>query len=117
MKNEIKIVAGVGLVAGAVAGAYLLNRQKSGCERSKENMLDINGTIEGVRDGNTKAETLLPVEVEKINGMIQGMSEEEIRVVLQNIPVGLMFDEIGARLAMHEQFAMSIQDALKCLPR
>lgn len=60
---------------------------------------------------------LLPIEVEKINGMIQGMSEQELRVALHNIPVGLMFDEIGARLAAHEQFAMHIQDALKCLPR
>jgi hypothetical protein len=77
--------------------------------------------FEEVREGNCAEKEpikeLLPIEVEKINGMIQGMSEQELRVALHNIPVGLMFDEIGARLAAHEQFAMSIQDALKCLPR
>ena len=72
---------------------------------------------EGVCVNMEPVKELLPVEVEKINGMIKGMSEQEIRVVLHNIPVGLMFDEIGARLAMHEQFAQNIQDALKSLPR
>lgn len=132
MKNEIKIVVGVGLAAGLTGGIYAFSKQElkverrclnnsegMSSERRPNNMfIDQYEDFEEVREGEpTPLPELSPIEKEKINGMIQGMSEQEIRVVLQNIPVGLMFDEIGARLAAHEHFAMSIQDALKCLPR
>ena len=154
MKNEVKIVLGVGLVTGLTGGIYAFSKQELKVERGKESMFlghdcdkqreemeeavrstvldnNVDSTyMKNYHDGSanfkiddlvlrepTPLPELLPIEKEKINGMIRGMSEQEIRVVLQNIPVGLMFDEIGARLAMHEQFAMTIQDALKCLPR
>lgn len=118
MKNEVKIVLGVGLVTGLTGGIYAFSKQELKIERGKNMFIDQYEDFEEVREGEPiPLPELLPIEKEKINGMIQGMSEQEIRVVLQNIPVGLMFDEIGARLAMHEQFAMTIQDALKCLPR
>lgn len=123
MDKKFKIVVGVGLTAGTVAGAYYLGKRELKVdERSKNNMLNTKGAIEekfveGACVNEEPIKELLPIEVEKINGMIRGMSEQELRVVLQNIPVGLMFDEIGARLAAHEQFAMHIQDALNCLPR
>lgn len=128
MDKKIKIVAGVGLVAGLTGGVYAVNKMKRRClnnsedvssERRQNNMfMDQYDDFEEVREGESiPVKELLPIEVEKINGMIQGMSEQEIRVALRNIPVGLMFDEIGARLAAHEQFAMNIQDALNCLPR
>lgn len=60
---------------------------------------------------------LSPIEKEKISDSIKGMSEQELRVALRHIPVGLMFDEIGARLVAHEQFAAHIQEALECLPK
>ena len=137
-------MVGVGLAAGLTGGIYAFSKQElkierrclnnsegmskptmsestanAGYERRPNNMfIDQYEDFEEVREGEPiPSPELLPIEKEKINGMIQGMSEQEIRVVLQNIPVGLMFDEIGARLAMHEQFAMTIQDALKCLPR
>lgn len=56
-------------------------------------------------------------EKEKISDMIKAMDESELRVVLQNIPVGLMFDEVLARMAMYDNFANGIQDALKYLPK
>ena len=60
---------------------------------------------------------LSPIEKEKLGNMIEGMSEPELRVVLSHIPVGLMFDEVLARLAQYEQFTMYIQDAFECLPK
>lgn len=154
MKNEVKIVVGVGLAAGLTGCIYAFSKQELKVERGKESMFlghdcdkqreemeeavrstvldnNVDSTyMKKYHDGSanfkiddlvlrepTPSPELLPIEKEKINGMIQGMSEQEIRVVLQNIPVELMFDEIGARLAAHEQFAMTIQDALKCLPR
>ena len=122
MKNEVKIVVGVGVAAGLTGGIYAFSKQELKIERRQQDMFmdqyeDFEEVGEGVCVKEEPIKELSPIEKEKINGMIQGMSEQEIRVVLQNIPVGLMFDEIGARLAAHEQFAMNIQDALKCLPR
>lgn len=72
-------------------------------------------------EGNCKEEEpikdLSPAEKEKISDIIKGMSESEVRVVLTNIPVGLMFDEVLARMAMYDNFASSIQDSLKYLPK
>ena len=114
-------MVGVGLAAGLTGGIYAFSKQELKIERGKNMFIDQYEDFEEVGEGVCVKEEpikeLSPIEKEKINGMIQGMSEQEIRVVLQNIPVGLMFDEIGARLAAHEQFAMNIQDALKCLPR
>lgn len=124
MDKKIKIVAGIGLAAGLTGGIYAFSKQKLKINEEKEQnimFMDQYEDFEEVRGGGCAKEEpvkeLLPIEVEKINGMIQGMSEQEVRVALRNIPVGLMFDEIGARLAAHEQFAMHIQDALNCLPR
>lgn len=130
MNKEIKIVAGVGLAASTVVGAYILNNRELKVDERGQNMFSLKdvektlvevGEDVGVKDvsalDNLVKPSLSPIEVEKINGMIQGMSEQELRVALRNIPVGLMFDEIGARLTAHEQFAMHIQDALNCLPR
>lgn len=122
MDKKIKIVAGVGLVAGLTGGIYAFSKRELKVERRFKNMFmdqyeDFEEVIGGGCENKEPIKELLPIEVEKINGMIQGMSEQELRVALGNIPVRLMFDEIGARLAAHEQFAMHIQDALNCLPR
>ena len=61
--------------------------------------------------------TLTQAEKEKISDMIKGMSETELRVVLENIPVGLMFDEVLARLAHYNAFASQIQNAMEYLPK
>ena len=121
-------MVGVGLAAGLTGGIYAFSKQELKVERRLKNMVFNGNEFTEIREGvgvcvegncseKEPIKELSPIEKEKINCMIQGMSEQEIRVVLQNIPVGLMFDEIGARLAAHEHFAMSIQDALKCLPR
>lgn len=131
MNKEIKIVAGVGLAAGTVVGAYYineLNRQKSGFpanagyERSK-NMFDKKTTLvneEGAKLATEKAisttkSSLSPIEKEKISSMVNGMSEEEMKITLQNIPMALIFNHIAGVLERNRQFAQSIQDAMNRL--
>lgn len=145
MNKEIKIVAGVGLAAGTVAGAYYineLNRQKSGFpanagyERSKnmsffgeKSLVELG---EDVREDNGAAavKAIIPhlddavlkipnpkpslsaIEKEKIVNMVKGMSEEEMRVALENIPIDMMFTYIGSVLEKNRKFAQTIQDAV-----
>ena len=61
--------------------------------------------------------TLTQAEKEKISDMVKGMSETELRIVLENIPVGLMFDEVLTRLAHYNAFASQIQNAMEYLPK
>lgn len=159
MKNEVKIVVGVGLAAGLTGGVYAFSKQElkverrclnnsegMSSERRLENMFkghdndkareEMEKMAKSIVDDNCIDDTytvrasdisvgklawekpsLTLNEKEKISDIIKGMSEQELRIVLQNIPVGLMFDEIGDRLSMYEQFATSIQDAFNCLPR
>lgn len=133
MNKEIKIVAGVGLAAGTVAGAYYINELKN--KRSKNNMFnkkDIEKTLvelgEDVREDNGVAAEILnsvtpertksslsPIEKEKISSMVNGMSEEEMKITLQNIPMDLIFYHIAGVLERNRQFAQSIQDAMNRL--
>lgn len=104
------------MAAGMVAVVYRLSKKE------RNNMMLFNGNElteneEGVCENTESIKELSPIEKEKISDSIKGMSEQELRIVLQNIPVGLMFDEVMVRLAKYEQFTDYVQDALNCLPR
>lgn len=126
MVEKTKLIVGLGLAAGGAAGAYYLINKKRRClnnsdgvsneRRHKESMI-FNGNEFTERENETIEGGLLSIEKEKISDIIKAMSEQELRVALHHIPVGLMFDEIGARLVAHEQFAAHIQEALECLPK
>lgn len=155
MNKEIKIVAGVGLAAGTVVGAYAISKRPIKVdERSKENMFDkkeksfeemlVGEEMEGLvatsycQAGDYTADNCLsekavrtvapddiashkmfyslsPIEKEKIKNMVTGMSEEEMKITLQNIPMTLIFDHITGVLEKNRQFAQSVQDAMNRL--
>jgi hypothetical protein len=56
--------------------------------------------------------SLSAIEKEKIVNMVKGMSEEEMRVALENIPIDMMFTYIGSVLEKNRKFAQTIQDAV-----
>ena len=159
MNKEIKIVAGVGLAAGTVVGAYILNnlnrridcdddidkKMKRRClnnsegmssERRLKNMFNKKEANAEVREEigtETMGKTVLgtvtpddiashkicrplsPIEKEKIKDVVKGMSEEEMKITLQNIPMELIFNHIAGVLERNRQFAQSIQDAMSKL--
>lgn len=115
MNKKFKIVGGISLAAGMVAVVYRLSKKERNNMLFNENELTENE--DGVCENTESIKELSPIEKEKISDSIKGMSEQELRIVLQNIPVGLMFDEVMVRLAKYEQFTDYVQDALNCLPR
>lgn len=134
MNKEIKIVAGVGLAAGTVVGAYYINELKM--KRSKNMSFlghdydDMRERMETVADNTCNMSdyvcvsdiavnktaygkpSLSAIEKEKIVNMVKGMSEEEMRVALENIPIDMMFTYIGSVLEKNRKFAQTIQDAV-----
>lgn len=59
--------------------------------------------------------SLSAIEKEKIVNMVSGMSDEEMKITLQNIPMTLIFDHITGVLEKNRQFAQSVQDAMNRL--
>ena len=112
MKRKSKVAIGAGIGLGLLGtGALIFER----VERRQKEMLQFE--YEGIWKETEAVKELSAPEKEKISDMIKGMDESELRVVLQNIPVGLMFDEVLARMSMYNNFASSIQDSLKYLPK
>jgi hypothetical protein len=46
---------------------------------------------------NTKLNETSPMELETLTNTIKGMSEEQLRIIVQNIPVRIMCEEIANR--------------------
>lgn len=56
---------------------------------------------------------LSPIEKEAVANHIKAMSEEEMRVALENIPAGLIFSHLGAVMEKNRKFVERINDAVK----
>ena len=112
-KNKVIIGAGIGL--GLLGAGAVIKLTKSENERGQKDMLQFE--YEGSCKEVEPIKELSPAEKEKISDMVKGMSESELRVVLENIPVGLMFDEVLTRLAHYNAFASQIQNAMEYLPK
>lgn len=46
---------------------------------------------------NSRANEMSPIELEALTNTIRGMSEEQLRIVAQNMPVRIMCEEITNR--------------------
>ena len=48
-----------------------------------------------------------PMEIESIVNMVKAMTEDELKLVAQNMPAGILCDEVTRR---HEELAKKIAD-------
>lgn len=53
------------------------------------------------------------IELEKFKGIIKGMTNEELEVIADIIPVELCYNRIGKELKRMRQFRGSVGEALK----
>lgn len=111
--NKRIITIGIGT---AFTGVVLINLY---LKRRTNNMIGIHDDLAKINTNETKemckVDNLSPFEKEKLTDTIKGMSEEEMRIVLQNIPIDLVFDHIKSVMEMHRQFAQSIQSSFDIL--
>lgn len=129
-KSKIMIGTGVAVVGVAAASVIFERRKEMSVEKTFEEM--VAGAAEKFKKGGEKIvkgsedickglcadppkPELSPIEREKLASYISGMSEEEMRVALANIPIDLMFSHIGSVLEKNRRFAQSIQDAMNIL--
>lgn len=76
----------------------------------KEQVGECLGSLEISKDEPTK--DLSPLERESVANQIKVMSEREMQIVLENIPMDLIFSHIGNVLEKNRKFIQSINDAV-----
>lgn len=111
-----KILIGANVVLGTVLVGTALNERRNNKMNSefKKQVESFVGELDKCVNVEPTKE-LSPIERETIANQIKGMTEEEMRVTLENIPMDLIFKHIGAVLEKNRKFVQSINDAMDIL--
>lgn len=113
LNKKGKVIAG-GVGIGVVSAlAYERSKEMFEKEKKKDNVAE--EILKSAAQVNQGPKKLAPIEKETIGERIQSMSEEEQILVLEKIPMDLIFRHIGNVLEKNRKFIQGINDAMDIL--
>ncbi len=90
-------------------------------EESEPVRVAVEGSQKGFRnDATVEDRTVSPMERDALIRSIKGMSQEQLEIMLDNVPIEMVYNRLGRELERNKAFirsmkgAMSLIDATKC---